>query len=116
MSEITRLETNARMSQAVVYNQVAYLAGQVSHDKSLGVKEQTQNALAEVDRLLKSVGSDRGKLLSATVYLKTMADFADMNQIWDAWIPAGASPARACVEAKMADPGYLVEIMVIAAV
>jgi len=115
MSEITRLETNERMSQAVVHNQVVYLAGQVSHDKCLGVKEQTQSALAEVDRLLKSVGSDKERLLSATIYLKSMADFPDMNQIWDAWIPSGSAPARACVEAKMADSGYRVEIMVIAA-
>jgi len=116
MNEVTRLETNTRMSQAVVHNQVVYLAGQVSHATDVTIKEQTENALAEIDRLLTAAGTDKSRLLSATVYLRSMADFGEMNQVWDAWVLPGTAPARACVEAKMADPGYLVEIMAIAAV
>ena len=76
---------------------------------------QTENMLAKVDRLLEQAGSGREHMLSATIYLRDMKDFVEMNAVWDRWVPAGAAPARACVEARMARPDLLVEISVIAA-
>jgi enamine deaminase RidA (YjgF/YER057c/UK114 family) len=113
---ITRYETTARMSRVVVHNQTAYLCGQVAEDRSAGIEEQTRTMLAKVDTLLASVGSDRQQILSATIYLKDMGLFAEMNSVWDNWVPSGFAPARACVEAAMASPELLVEISVIAAV
>ncbi|MNF31491.1 Enamine/imine deaminase [compost metagenome] len=113
---ITRYETSARMSRVVVHNQTAYLCGQVAEDRSAGIEEQTRSMLAKVDTLLASVGSDRQQILSATIYLKDMSLFAEMNSVWDSWVPSGFAPARACVEAALASPELLVEISVIAAV
>lgn len=113
---IKRYETKARMSRAVVHNGTVYLCGQVAADSNADMTGQTATMLAKVDDLLESVGSDRTKLLSATIYVKDMADFADMNAVWDAWVPEGLAPARACVQAQMARPELLVEISVIAAV
>ncbi|WP_426415857.1 RidA family protein [Aestuariirhabdus sp. LZHN29] len=113
---ITRYQTAARMSKIVVHNNTAYLCGQVAEDRSADITGQTKTMLAKVDGLLESVGSNRDKLLTATIYLKDMADFAAMNAVWDAWVPAGSAPARACVEASMASPELLVEISVTAAV
>lgn len=113
---ISRYETSARMSRVVVHNQTAYLCGQVAEDRSAGIAEQTRTMLAKVDTLLASVGSDRQQILSATIYLKDMSLFAEMNSVWDNWVPSGFAPARACVEAAMASPELLVEISVIAAV
>ena len=112
---IERYQTNARMSRVVVHNQTVYLCGQVAEDRNADITDQTRTMLAKVDQLLESVGSNREKLLSATVYLKDMADFAGMNAVWDDWVPAGHAPARACVEAAMAAPELRVEISVIAA-
>ncbi|MBR9765237.1 MAG: RidA family protein [Rhodobacteraceae bacterium] len=111
---ITRIAPGPRMSQAVVHNDTVYLAGQVGH--GAGVAEQSRDALAQVDRLLAEVGSSKSKILSATVWLADMADFAEMNSVWDAWIDPANPPARACGEAKLATPDYLVEFLVIAAV
>ncbi|MFI8479587.1 RidA family protein [Pseudomonas sp. NPDC078700] len=113
---ITRLETSARMSRVVVHNNTAYLCGQVAEDRSAGIEEQTQTMLAKVDALLKSVNSSREHILSATIYIKDMSQFAAMNSIWDSWVPSGFAPARACVEASMASPELLVEISVVAAI
>lgn len=112
---IQRYETGARMSRAVVHNNTVYLCGQVAEDRTAGITEQTQTMLAKVDQLLESVGSSREHMLSATIYVKDMSLFAEMNAVWDNWVPAGHAPARACVEAKMASPELLVEISVIAA-
>ncbi len=113
---ISRYQTAARMSKIVVHNNTAYLCGQVAEDRSADITEQTKTMLAKVDELIESVGSSRDKLLTATIYLKDMADFAAMNAVWDAWVPEGSAPARACVEARMASPELLVEISVTAAV
>lgn len=113
---ITRHETKARMSRAVVHNGVAYLCGQVAEDRTADITGQTQTMLAKVDALLESINSDREHILSATVYIRDMKDFAAMNAVWDAWVPEGHAPARACVEARMASPELLVEVSVIAAV
>jgi enamine deaminase RidA (YjgF/YER057c/UK114 family) len=112
---IQRYETKARMSRAVVHNNTVYLCGQVAEDRTQDITHQTQTMLAKVDDLLASVGSDREHLLSATIYVKDMSLFAEMNAVWDAWVPEGHAPARACVEAKMASPELLVEISVVAA-
>ncbi|WP_210396767.1 RidA family protein [Motiliproteus sediminis] len=113
---IQRFETKPRMSRAVIHNHTVYLCGQVAKDASADISEQTRTTLEKIDDLLESVGSDKTKLLSVTIYVKTMADFQAMNAVWDAWVPEGLAPARACVEAAMARPELLVEMSVIAAV
>lgn len=113
---LSRYETGIRMSRAVVHHDTVYLCGQVAEDRNADITGQTETMLAKVDAILESVGSDRSHLLSATLYLKDMALFTAMNQVWDAWVPEGQAPARACVEASMASPELLVEISVIAAV
>ena len=113
---IKRLESGPRMSQAVAHGNTVYLAGQVADDPSMDVAGQTRQILASIDKLLAAAGSDKTKLLSATIFLPSMADFAAMNAVWDAWVPQGHTPARATVEARLAAPQYKVEIQVIAAV
>ena len=113
--EIRRLQPGKRMSQAVVYNNTVYLAGQVADDTNQDVAGQTRQVLASIDKLLKEAGSDKTKILSATIVLADMASFAEMNSVWDAWVSPGNTPARATVEAKLANPALKVEIMVQAA-
>ncbi len=113
---VKRFETNQRMSQVVVHGGVAYLAGQVPDDGTADIGTQTEQVLAKIDRLLALAGTDKSKLLSATIWLTDMRFFADMNAKWDAWVPAGAAPARATVNAALADPTLKIEIGVIAAV
>ena len=112
--DIKRFETGARMSGAVVHNGTVYLAGQVGQAGS-DVTEQTKQALAEVDRLLALAGTDKTRILSTQIWLADMVDFPKMNAVWDAWVPQGHTPARATGEAKLAAPGYLVEVIVTAA-
>ncbi|MGB0415769.1 MAG: RidA family protein [Coraliomargarita sp.] len=112
---IERQETKRRMSRIVIHQGTVYLCGQVCADATQDISEQTQTMLDKVDTLLQQAGSDREHMLSATVYLRDMKDFATMNAVWDAWVPEGHAPARACVEARMARPELLVEISVIAA-
>ncbi|MBV1865833.1 MAG: RidA family protein [Rhodobacteraceae bacterium] len=113
---VTRTHSNQRMSQLVVHNDTAYLAGQVADDFSADIKTQTTSCLAKVDALLTAAGSDKDHILSTTIFIRTMAQFAEMNEIWDAWIADHGKPARACVEANMATDQILVEVCVIAAV
>jgi len=114
---ISRIGTERRrMSKIVIHNDTVYLCGQVAKDSDAGIKEQTQTMLDKVDALLIEAGSDRQHILSATIYVKDMKYFAEMNEIWDAWVVEGYSPARACVAASMARPELLVEISVVAAV
>jgi len=103
------------MSRIVKHNGTIYLCGQVCKDADAGIAEQTATMLEKVDELLVQAGSDRKHMLSATVYLRDMKDFAAMNEVWDSWVPEGCAPARACVEARMARPELLVEVSVIAA-
>jgi len=115
--EITRLGTERRrMSKIVIHNETIYLCGQVAKDSNAGIKEQTVTMLDKVDLLLQEAGSDKQHILSATIYIKDMKYFAEMNEVWDAWLEEGFSPARACVQASMARPELLVEISVVAAV
>lgn len=102
------------MSRIVIHNETVYLCGQVCKDATQGITEQTETMLEKVDELLIQAGSDREHMLSATVYVRDMKDFAAMNEVWDAWVPEGHAPARACVEARMARAELLVEISVVA--
>ncbi len=114
MERIERARTNSRMSQIVIHGNTVYLAGQVGephHD----VAEQTRDALTRLDTLLEEAGSSREKLLQVTIWLADMSDFTAMNAVWDAWIPAGHAPARACGEARLADPALRVEVIACAA-
>ncbi|MGJ8643865.1 MAG: RidA family protein [Luteolibacter sp.] len=113
---IHRQETKQRMSRIVIHSDTVYLCGQVCKDATKDISEQTATMLEKVDDLLLQSGSDREHMLSATVYVRDMKDFAAMNEVWDSWVPEGHAPARACVEARMARPELLVEISVIAAV
>ena len=112
---IERQETKQRMSRIVKHKGTVYLCGQVCADATKGIAEQTQTMLDKVDLLLDQAGSSREHMLSATIYIKDMKDFAEMNAVWDAWVPEGHAPARACVEASMAREALLVEISVVAA-
>ena len=114
MNKIIREETNERMSQIVVHNDIIYLSGQVGNRDSNNVSSQTTEVLDKIDRLLQSVGSNKNKILSATIYLSDISSFEEMNKIWDKWLPENCAPARATVEAKLAFPEFLVEICIIA--
>jgi len=111
---VQRIDSGPRMSQAVIHGNTVYLAGQVAAPGE-SVTAQTGAVLAQIDALLARTGSDRSKLLSATIWLADMADFAEMNAVWDAWIGGENAPARATGEARLAAPGYKVEIIVVAA-
>ncbi len=112
---IARLRVGLRMSQAVCYGGIAWLAGQVAEDVSLDVSGQTRQVLAAIDGLLAEAGIDKSRIVQATVYLADISEFAAMNAVWDAWVPQGHTPARATIEAKLAAPEYRVEIQVVAA-
>ena len=116
MSAITRIDPGSRMSGAVVHNGTVYLSGHVSFDRSLGVAGQTRAILTRIEERLAAAGSDKSRLLSATIWLADMATFEEMNSVWDAWVDPLQPPARATVEARLASADYLVEIAVIAAV
>ncbi|WP_424944615.1 RidA family protein [Aliiroseovarius crassostreae] len=110
---IERIDTATRMSKVVKHNGVAYLCGQVGSGET--VAEQTTDCLARVDALLEKAGSSRQQLLQVIIWLADMNDFAEMNEVWDAWVPEGHAPARACGEARIARPELKVEMIVTAA-
>ena len=113
---IQRFDTGPRMSQVVIHGDTIYLAGVVaSNAGGQSVTKQTQDVLSIIDGHLKKAGSDKSKLLTATIYLTDMKTFAEMNAVWDGWVSAGNTPARATVEVKLAAPQYNVEIMATAA-
>jgi enamine deaminase RidA (YjgF/YER057c/UK114 family) len=113
---IQRFETGPRMSQVVVHGNTVYVAGVVATNaKGESVTKQTQDILSIIDGHLATAGTDKSKLLSATIYITDMATFAEMNAVWERWVSPGNTPARATVEAKLAAAVYNVEIMVIAA-
>ena len=113
-SDIKRIGTGARMSEAVAYNGIVWLAGQIGNPGD-SVADQTRQCLAEVDRILAEAGTDKTRILSAQIWLASMGDFAEMNAVWDSWAPKGHTPARATGESALATPDYKVEIIVIAA-
>jgi enamine deaminase RidA (YjgF/YER057c/UK114 family) len=114
---IKRIEIGTRMSKAVVHGNTIYLAGQVANNPNgTNVAEQTKDILDQIDGLLLAAGTDKTKLLSCTIWLTDMSTFPEMNSVWDKWVTAGHTPARATVEAKLAAPAYKVEIAAIAAI
>jgi enamine deaminase RidA (YjgF/YER057c/UK114 family) len=113
--EIKRISPGPRISGAVVHGETVYVAGQVAGDASVGVKGQTEQILKKIDELLAQVGSDKSKILSATVWLANMGTYDEMNAAWDAWLDRNNPPARATVESRLAAPKYLVEIACVAA-
>ena len=113
---IERKHTATRMSQTVVHGDTVYLAGQVALNAAgAPADKQMDDILRRIDELLGEVGSDKSKVLSATIWLADIRDYDAINGVWDAWLVEGAAPARACVEAKLADPKFTVEVGVIAA-
>jgi len=114
--KIERHETGPRMSKAVIHGDTVYLAGIVADGpQGKSVAEQTKNILSQMHGFLAVAGTDKTKLLSANIWITDMANFAEMNSVWDSWVSPGNTPARATVEAKLASPDYKVEIMVVAA-
>ncbi|RMD64738.1 MAG: RidA family protein [Alphaproteobacteria bacterium] len=113
---IERKRVGTRMSQIVIHGDTVYLAGQVAEDDpGAPAADQMRNILARIDGLLAEAGSDKSKLLSATIWLADIRDYDAINEVWDAWVPEGCAPARACVEAKLAFTKYIVEVGIIAA-
>ncbi|HUI99248.1 MAG TPA: RidA family protein [Usitatibacter sp.] len=112
---IQRHNVGKRLSEIVVHNGTVYLAGEVPDDTAKDITGQTREVLAKIDRLLAQVGSDKTKIVSAQVFIADMGEFAGMNAAWDAWVAPGNAPARATIEAKLANPAYKVEIMCVAA-
>ena len=112
---VQRFDVGARMSEMAVHNGVCYLAGQVAPDGSQDITGQTTQVLAAVDALLARAGSNKGKLLRVEIFLKDLADFAAMNAVWEAWLPAGHAPPRATVQANLAKAEWRVEMVVTAA-
>ncbi len=112
---IERYNIGKRLSEIVVYNGIVYLSGEVPDDTSKDITGQTQEVLAKIDALLASVGSDKTRILSAQIFLPDMKDFAGMNVAWEQWLTPGQAPARATLEARLANPAYKVEIMCVAA-
>jgi enamine deaminase RidA (YjgF/YER057c/UK114 family) len=112
---ITRHHTNQRMSQIVIHGDTVYLAGQVASDANADITVQTQQVLKKIDTLLAEAGSDKSKILSAQIWIASMGHFAQMNEVWDAWVAEGHAPGRACIEARLASPDLLVEVGIIAA-
>ena len=112
---IDRIQPGPRMSQAVVHGNTVYLAGQVAANPVPSVARQTRQILAQIDKLLKAAGTSKAKLLTANIWLVDIRDFAAMNEVWDAWVSAGNTPARATVQSTLARREALVEIMVTAA-
>jgi enamine deaminase RidA (YjgF/YER057c/UK114 family) len=113
--EITRLHVGKRLSEVAIHNGTVYLAGQIADATDEDIVGQTREVLGHVDRLLGEAGSDKSCILMCQIYIADMAHFAGMNEVWDAWVAPGHTPPRATVEAKLANPACLVEIVVTAA-
>lgn len=114
MKKILRKHTTERMSKIVIYGDTVYLCGQVGKPDT-PIQDQAKEMLSRVDKLLEEAGTDKTRMLSATVYLSDIRYFEQFNEIWDAWVAHGTAPARACVEARMANPGLFCEVSVVAA-
>ena len=113
--EIKRLHVGKRLSEIAVHNGTVYLAGQIAENTSQDIVGQTREVLGFVDRLLIEAGSDKTRILSCQIYISDMANFAGMNEVWDAWVVPGHTPPRATIEAKLANPACLIEVLVTAA-
>lgn len=115
MNNIQRINVGKRLSDVAVHNGVAYLAGQVPDDGKADVAEQTRQVLASIDRWLAEAGTDKTRILMAQIFLADINDFAAMNAVWEAWVPAGHAPPRATVQSPLANPDFKVEMVVTAA-
>lgn len=113
---IQRFDVGPRLSEMAVHNGVVYLAGQIAEDATQGIAGQTRQVLGEIDALLARAGTDKSKILRAEIFIKDLQDFEAMNRVWDAWVPEGNAPPRATVQANLARPAWLIEIVVTAAV
>jgi enamine deaminase RidA (YjgF/YER057c/UK114 family) len=113
---IQRFDVGQRLSEMAVHNGVVYLAGQVAEDPTAGIRGQTEQVLAAIDALLARAGTDKTKILRAEIFLKNLIDFEPMNEVWEAWVPAGDAPPRATLQATLANQHWLIEIVVTAAV
>jgi enamine deaminase RidA (YjgF/YER057c/UK114 family) len=113
--EIKRLHVGKRLSEVTIHNGTVYLAGQIASDTKQDILGQTREVLGHIDRLLAEAGSDKSRILSTQIYITDMANFPAMNTVWEAWVVPGQTPPRATVEAKLADPACLVEVVVVAA-
>ncbi len=112
---IQRIHANKRMSQVVIHDKFVFLSGQVCENVEGDIEQQTKETLLAIEKLLGEAGTDKTRILSATIYLKNIEqDFENMNRIWDTWLPEGITPARATVEAKMCEPELLIEISITA--
>lgn len=114
-NSIQRIGGTQRFSQIVIHNGTVYLAGQVSQLADGDISVQSQDVFAKIDALLAQAGTDKGRLLSAQVWLADMVDYEGMNQAWDAWLARGGAPVRVCVESPMAKKHYRIEVQVTAA-
>lgn len=112
---IQRFDTGPRMSEMTVHNGVAYLAGQIAEDTSADIAGQTREVLAAIDRLLALAATDKSRILRAEIYMTDLAEFAEMNKVWEEWVSPGNTPARATVQARLADPAWKIEIVITAA-
>ena len=110
-----RLHQNSRRSRAILVNNMVYLSGQYADDTDVGIQGQAEQILHKIDDLLAEAGTDRSKLVHATIWLKTMDDYDGFNAVWDSWVVADHMPTRACGEVRMADDDMLVEIIAVAA-
>jgi enamine deaminase RidA (YjgF/YER057c/UK114 family) len=112
---VQRFDVGARLSEMAVHNGVCYLAGQVPEDDTQDIAGQTRQVLAAIDALLARAGTDKTRLLMVQIFIKDLADFAAMNSVWDAWVPAGHAPPRATVQAALAKPAWKIEVVATAA-
>ena len=113
--EIKRLHVGKRMSEAAIHNGTVYLAGQIADDATQNIEGQTRQVLASIDRLLAEAGTDKSRILMCQIFIADMKDFAGMNSVWDEWVAGGSTPARATVQASLAKPEWLIEMVVTAA-
>ncbi|WP_434777012.1 RidA family protein [Neisseria sp. Ec49-e6-T10] len=111
---IKRHLTETRFSEAVISSDLIFLSGQVPTNIHDDIKAQTANVLAQIDTLLHDLGSDKTRLIDATIFLKDFIDYDEMNEVWDRWLPEGYAPCRACVQANLAKPEWKLEIKIIA--
>jgi enamine deaminase RidA (YjgF/YER057c/UK114 family) len=113
--EIKRLHVGKRLSEVAIHNGTVYLAGQIAADTKQDIKGQTREVLGHIDRLLAEAGSDKSRIVSTQIFITDMANFPAMNEVWESWVVPGNTPPRATVEAKLADPACLIELVIVAA-
>ena len=116
MSDFIRIDQNARLSRALIHNVIVYISGQVPDDRSTTIEDQTRQVLEKIQLLLEQAGTNKSRLISAQIWLKSMDDFAAMNTVWDAWVIPNETPTRCCGKVELNDPKCLIEITAMAAI